>query len=272
MGTRIVQRDANPKRTHAITFEHLAKLGPINAIHLHDLIECFRAFIDAPPSPSCTVLGLTESGIVPSFAMQKACEAAGIDSEWRCSSRDDTGGLRFRESHSHAPEHFLPHNFLDQIGEELWIVEDEVTSGRTIENLLECVYDSSNIRKCRVFALLDARSEADRQRFDDLCQIRDWDVTLQSILRMAPSSVVLNKRRDPTSSAAPVTQHFVVGESIAAALPSLLYGDLQGLQHITLSPWAIDGEHVVSRQSWDGCYYIYNALNDEPKQIWGEHV
>ena len=291
-GTKIVRRDANPERSYGFTFEHLAKLGPINAVHLQDLICCFRAIIGDSQAygkaysdnvhessrggrvpnrfPFCTVLGLTESGIVPSFAMQKACESFGIDSKWCCSSRVDTGGLKFCESHSHAPEHFLPRRLLGQLGEELWVVEDEVTTGRTIGNLLECLYDSSNIRKCRVFSLLDAREDTDHERLKQICLRRRWNVTFQSILRPENSSCLSNRPHGFTNRINHVARHYVVGESIAAALPLLLSGDIQYLQHITLSPWVIDGDYIVSRQSWQDCYYIYNAPEDESKQVWNE--
>jgi len=293
-GTRIVRRDANPQRSHAITFEHLAKIGPINSVHLQDLITCFTAIVIGRKSlkkaksnsyartycsggslyrsPFCTVLGLAESGIVPAFAMQSACESAGINSQWYCSSRVDTGGQKFSESHSHAPEHFLPRHMLDQLGEELWIVEDEITTGRTIENLLDCIYDLSRISKCRVFTLLDARNATDLERFEEICLIRGWNVTFQSILRPGDFSSLSNQSRGFTNRIDHTARYYVVGESIAGALPSLLNGDLPCLQHITLSPWVIDGEYIVSRQSWKDCYYVYNSPEVEPEQLWNDHV
>lgn len=292
-GVRFLKRDRNALRSHAITFDHLGKLGPINSVHVHDLITCFDRVIDGiqsafktrsekipevasnacdvQPTPSCTILGLAESGIIPSFAVKIACEQRGIRCNWSCSSRINTGGLTFNEPHSHAPKHFLSPDLLHNIGHELWVVEDEITTGRTLQNLLERVYDLSGIRRCRIFTLMDAMRFYDLVRFRTFCRRQGWCVSIHSVIR---SFNARTESRVSVSSNHPndLNRHYAIGEAIASALPALLSGKIKQIHQVTLSPWVVDGRHIRSRHDFGEGYFLYNASVNEPMQIWEPHV
>ena len=243
-GTVCVRRDANPRRSEAITFEHLGKLSPIGQRHLVDLATCFAELLPtAQTSKRIVILGLAESGIVPAFAMQQGALAQGVTAQWCFSSRTDRGGLAFSEPHSHAPRHFLPPGF-DRWGmDELWIVEDEVTTGQTLSNLRRVLMDSRTTLSIRFFSILDAR-----------VTLPTDSIPVESILRGVPSPGLLSTARISHESA-----HLSVGEGIAEDLPALWNRSLASLRHVTLSPWAIDGEAIRSRREVTPGYYLYNA-------------
>lgn len=257
-GVKIVERDANPHRRHGITFEHLGKLNPISSRHLEDLIACFAELLPTPSSARrITVLGLAESGIVPAFAMHEAANSHGFDANWCFSSRTNQGGPGFVEAHSHAPEHFLPPEILVDFGEELWIVEDEVTTGQTLLNLLEVVRRTTEYERVRCFSVLDARSP-DHSENNQVPQQLEVRSILQGDLsewlhQMNPSS--LQSRFDGIP-------HLSIGELIASDLPALLTGELPQLQHVTLSPWTIDQKAILSRLEYMPGYYLYNTKAD----------
>jgi len=253
-----VNRDLNPKRRFAVTFKHLGKLNPIDSSHLQDLISCFSALADATSDCDApAVIGLAESGIVPSFAMHQACLEQGRSPRWFCTSREDLGGLKFREPHSHAPHHYLPAKLFDDPIDELWIVEDEITTGRTLANLLRCIGLTDKVQRVRVFALLDTRDA------NAAIGVRQMEVSAECVLRSCSNFWTESNPNSTSREFCDAPRQLVIGESIAAALPSLLSGALPRLQHVTLSPWLTDGCHIISRQEPMPGYYLYNA-NEPP--------
>ncbi len=266
-GMMRVRRDSNPRRRHAVTFSHLGKLNSIDASHIHDLMQCFTTL--AAEISSCDapcIIGLAESGIIPSFAMHRACLAQGRSARWFCTSRTDQGGLCFREPHSHAPRHFLPADLFAKPIAEMWVVEDEITTGRTLLNLLDCIHQTRGLDCVRVFTLLDTRDQPEPDQPD---RIQQWvaragfnanmTVSVQSVLRTNPGFWNDNVHPVEPRQRDDEPRQFVAGESLAGVLPSLLSGSLPRLQHVTLSPWMIDGYHVLSRQQMMPGYYLYNA-------------
>ena len=164
-GIRRLYRETNPQRQHAISFRHLAKLSPITSQHLEDLRNCF-----APLCPSTfdqkntAILGLSESGIIPSYVVQSLRP----ELNWHCTTRTPSNsGTSFKEVHSHAPNHYLSKAFLDLVPKTLWIVEDEITTGKTIINLLTCLPDFFRELDVLILSLLDVRSENDRSSFEN---------------------------------------------------------------------------------------------------------
>lgn len=256
-----VKRESNAKRQFGVTFAHLGKLNPIFDLHLRDLICCFGDLIGN--AVSCchpTVLGLAESGIVPSFAMHRACLELGILSRWCCTTRASSPNCdRFAEPHSHAPHHFVPANLLDKHLEELWIVDDEITTGATLNNLLECLLANRKLERVRIFSLLDTRDSASVISFDNYWQRKGVAVTVESV--MTVSSCFWQQDWDVVHRmpANHPPRTYFTGESIVHGLPLLLSGELQALQQITLSPWTVDGVNILSRQEKSTGYYLYNA-------------
>lgn len=255
LGARLVQRDANPRRSHGITFEHLGKLNPLRRSHLQDLVDCFAEMLPEPNHPSnVLILGLAESGIIPAFAMFQAALAKGYAAQCYFSSRTDRGGAGFEEPHSHAPQHFLPPKIGTQPADELWIVEDEVTTGQTLCNLLSILREPTSCQAFRCFSILDARPAPLREVNANLACFAEETISVESILQGTPP--IRNEQSFVPQADA---THLSIGETIADDLPALYEGRLTQLQHVTLSPWAVDRRSVHHRAEYLPGYYLYNT-------------
>jgi hypothetical protein len=260
-GIRVVRRANNPARDLAITFEHLGKLNPIGRKHLTDLVTAWDAILDfhwADQTP--VVLGLTESGIIPSFAMHQACLRHRQDSTWYLTSRTKQSCIAFREPHSHAPVQYIPELMLREPCGNLYIVEDEITTGRTLCNLLVCLSKQVLLKSVRIYSLLDCRSKSARNEMMICARRLKINLTCKSLLDFDLS--LLHSSTFPTVPAELNDDDYnfrlVRGEDVRESLCGLLADPNLRIQHITLSPWEVDGHHVRSRQEIEPNYFTYN--------------
>lgn len=262
-GLCLLKRLGNPKRIEAITFRHLGKLWPISRLHLQDLRLCFAPLISGEVNEGVTVLGLSESGIVPSYAVHTLMHG---NAHWFCTSRDATpNATSFQEAHSHAPTHYLPERFCHGAPGELWIVEDEITTGKTLLNLLESLPRGFRGSTVRVLALLDARGPADRVAFEQavgamLSANRFAELQCHSVFQLPAETLRESSRTSalamPASEAEPT---LVAGEAIREALSWLDADPRRSLQHVSLSPWELDEVHI-QRVDPIGSHYLYNWM------------
>ena len=187
-GICYLYRDGNPRRQRAFSFEHLGKLNPISGQHLQDLSTVWRRLVNlSRPATGIAVVGLSESGIVPSFAMWSAAKGLfrSDQIQWFVTSRTNKLGPSFLESHSHAPVHFVPLDLVSYACDEIWVVEDELTTGKTIENLLECLMRVMDFSVVRVFSLLDYRGHSERGNLLQWAKRRGVVLHEQSLLLRA---------------------------------------------------------------------------------------
>lgn len=182
-------RDNNRKRSGAITFSCLGKLRPAGikdlnrwAFHLRGLVH--QALEASAAKENLLVVGLAESGIVPSALFHRILAQSGISSRWICSTRRPAKGIRFTESHSHAPDHILP--LPDQMPSEIWFVEDEITTGRTLLKLSTALCRRLNVKQARFFALTDHRSRDLCRRFEETLLEQKISHTLQTLFQLPP--------------------------------------------------------------------------------------
>lgn len=265
-GIRVVRRANNPVRDLAITFEHLGKLNPIGRKHLIDLVIAWDTIFDynladQPP----VVLGLTESGIIPSFAMHQTCLRHRQDSSWYITSRTKQSGVMFCEPHSHAPVQYVPEQMLRGSCDNLCIVEDEITTGRTLCNLLVCLRKKLPLKAVRIFSLLDCRSKAARAEMMIVAKQLEINLTCKSLLNIDQSLLYSGKFK---TVAAELTGddhnvRLVQGEEVGQSLFGLLADSDLRIQQITLSPWELDGHHVHSRQEIEPNYFSYNLQQQQ---------
>jgi hypothetical protein len=260
-GIRVVRRSSNPARKSAITFEHLGKLNPINQRHITDLVTAWDAILDCDwVDQSPVILGLTESGIIPSFAMHQACLRHRRDSSWYITSRTQHSRFSFSEPHSHAPVHFVPESMLREPCGNLYIVEDEITTGRTLCNLIACLSKYFKLRTVRVFALLDCRSKEDRTAMMACARQLGINLACKSLLDIDQS--LLHSRSFSTVATvlneSDANVRLVQGEELGQSLSGLLADSNLRIQHITLSPWELDGYHVRLRHEIAPNYFSYN--------------
>ncbi|MCI5167770.1 MAG: hypothetical protein D3903_17190 [Candidatus Electrothrix sp. GM3_4] len=102
-----MQRDNNPLRKEAFTASFLGKLHPSHRSHLHQGSHYLARLLNEslavqPLTGDVLLIGLTESGIVPSFLMYlEACRLK-VPGRWICSTRRPcASGIAFQETHSH---------------------------------------------------------------------------------------------------------------------------------------------------------------------------
>lgn len=190
-----LKRDNNPHRDDAFTLSCLGKIHPASSKdflrcgrYLSDLLDkavldksavdgisvsldsaCDDSFCYNDSSYSSNngdeilIIGLTESGIIPSLLMYIQTLRRNLNSNILYSTRRPLDGIAFKEKHSHGPDHILP--LPECTIKEIWIVEDEITSGNTVYNLMVQLCDYLKISRVRVFAFADFRDCQQKREF-----------------------------------------------------------------------------------------------------------
>jgi hypothetical protein len=270
-------------------------LHPARLPHLQRGSCCLARLLDAslaerPVSGKVLLIGLTESGIVPSFLMYlEACRLS-VQCRWICSTRRPCScGIAFQETHSHGPNHTLPipeDNF-----SEIWIVEDEITTGRTVQSLLKQLRGHVTSKVFRIFSLMDFRSEQQRKNFQSFLkkqakayffhtafssagiQNRQEELPCnpnefikknqpsvrypEQLFRQSVQACGLQWNQLPANAANATL--LVLGEAVHTAVLLVAAGKFRSFQHITLSPWLVDNQSIESRTDLPGNYYLYNT-------------
>lgn len=179
-----LKRDNNPLREDAFTLSCLGKVQPASS---SDFLRC-RAYLSTLINGSTVeneidhqvlIIGLTESGIIPALLMYIETLERNLDASILYSTRRPLSGIAFKEIHSHGPDHILPleksGRFINCKGgekieassfKEIWIVEDEITSGNTVYNLMVQLCGYFEISRVRVFAFADFRDSEKKSDFD----------------------------------------------------------------------------------------------------------
>lgn len=173
-----LERDNNPKRKEAFTADFIGKLFPIMGRNLNKGCEYLEKILlesvkIQSVEENVLIIGLTESGIIPSILMQKVAEDNGITTTLLNSTRRPSSpGIVFTEKHSHGPNHSIP--VPQEKITELWIVEDELTTGNTVFEVLSRFCSLLDIKKVRVFALADFRHK--KYKIEALKILQDFNV------------------------------------------------------------------------------------------------
>ena len=179
-------RRNNPRRQTAVSFSFLGKLNPINRQQLQIGKQYLQKMLldsqkQIPISESPLIIGLAESGIIPSALMHQIARERDIQARLVCSTRRDVGGVHFRESHSHQPDHVLP--LYQHQPTEIWFVEDEITTGKTILNLILKLCPLLKVNSIRLFAFLDTRTQEETAHFYNTLNLHGIQCFTQSLIR-----------------------------------------------------------------------------------------
>ncbi len=179
-----LKRDNNPYRKEAFTLSCLGKLHPVRSSDFHRCSGYLSDLLSESEqrrtiSDDVLIVGLTESGIIPSFLMRMEAIKRGIQSNWICSTRRPSSGISFKENHSHGPNHRLPISQCKPT--EIWIVEDEITTGNTILNLIIQLRCYLEVKKFRIFAFADFRNKKQIAEFSFFAQNKGIDCSCHSL-------------------------------------------------------------------------------------------
>ncbi|OQX11041.1 MAG: hypothetical protein BWK80_45175 [Desulfobacteraceae bacterium IS3] len=202
-----LKRDNNIHRQDAVTFSFLGKLGSASAAELRKWKNCLKLLIreacnEREISPHPLIVGLAESGIIPSALFHQLLRNAGISADWICSTRRPSRGIHFNESHSHGPDHIIP--LPHSCPTELWFVEDEITTGRTLLHLSLRLCRMMNMRSVRFFAVADSRSDHHKAQFRSVLKDHGIHYAVHTLVQM--------KRREENKSYPDISLTDGIGE------------------------------------------------------------
>lgn len=173
-----VVRKNNPLRKFGLVHSNLGKIGPVrptSALNIvYEMVQSGMKFGTGP------VIGLSESSIL----LGRLVSEFTTHSPFIFSTRYPVQGMiSFIEPHSHAPNHYLNINAI-QDASEICIVEDEVTSGNTLLGLIQVLLDNLPKLKSIWVASLKMFCSTERVRqMQAMVAIRGARLHLNSVYR-----------------------------------------------------------------------------------------
>jgi len=278
-----VERDGNPLRRLGHVSPFIGKLGPLDSAALDEIGQLTRAALPDLPQPTL-VIGMTESSLLLAFFMA-LWQQKPVDLRFTTRyERESENKIAFREPHSHGPQHFLALDDARRYS-QIVIIEDELTTGATLHNLILAVTGIS--RRIFVATLRDLRPQNLRDELQN--EMQNLGVTLevlsletvawQSKPEIAPLRPLFNPfgRRESNRAAASQALEtqwaefqpgllVMISECVDIALQFWLQLPANArpeLRQITRSPWKVDGEYIRSAQVFPGDdagsrYFFYN--------------
>lgn len=185
------KRENNPNREHIIVNIHQAKHYPSNPLKSLELFESLAqtAAQDGRADKPSVVVAFSETATAIGAVTAGAFRDCFFVTTTRERLPDWTPKITFEESHSHAKQHYLcvRDENLFRRAAQLFIVDDEFTTGNTAVNLIKAL-DGCLAPECKIYAVSLAASEESRERFEDA------GVTL---LTLASIEDIANKSEPP---------------------------------------------------------------------------
>lgn len=306
-----VERDGNPLRRFGHVSPHIGKVSPLDADALHKIAALATSSLPPHPGPTL-VVGMTESALLLSWfiAERLAAPPGGeVDLHFttrehrhtRPSEADGDVCRTFLEPHSHGPVHSLAlptgHAYPRAV-----IVEDELTTGATLRNLLLAIRDVSP--RHHVVTLSDGRPPESRERLREEMSASGVELSVVDLSRAgdAPPPGPNGHAptiRNPFGRTAAVMDGVVedlwrrwhssrpgclyaIGECVDVAMAfweSLPPEERPAFRHVTRSPWLVDGEAITSRLDLHAppvpSHFLYNWAEESPPAhalLVGEHA
>ena len=270
-----VERDGNPLRRYGHVSPHIGKVAPLDAGALAEIADlAAHALPREAPGPTL-VVGMAESALLLSWAISARL---GREADLRFTTRENRGTAEYRtflEPHSHGPVHALALPPGRSYGNVV-IVEDELTSGATLRNLLLAIRNVAPLYQ--VVTLSDRRPPVKRKLLR--AEMAGLGVDL-SVLNLSEHTADASRHRPnveggclrspshrnpfgrcPAVFEASVDalwrrcrglRHgtlYAVGECVDVAMTvweTLPAHERPFLRHVTRSPWLVDGAVVKDR-------------------------
>lgn len=288
-----VERDGNPLRKfgHASPF-----IGKLAALDGESLDRIARATWKQLPrmNGKTLVVGMTESSLLLSWFLARhaptTVDLCFTTRERRPLEESSLQWRTFEEPHSHGPRHFIALEKGARF-DQIVIVEDELTTGATLRNLLLTLQDVAP--SFFVVTLCDMRPLEAKSQL--LCDMLERGLSLRTFDLSAPQAPVRQLRSKKPLLPAPMFNPYrrseairdeanrsldcwresfdfgaiyMVGECVDMPLSywsTLPESQRPAIQHITRSPWKVDGEEIRSRADFPGDgtssrYFLYNFV------------
>lgn len=109
--------------------------------------------------------------------------------------------LRFEEPHSHASTHCMYSDSIDLNNfKEIILVDDEITTGISLLNLIKEIAKNSNVRKFSIMTILDWRNESMKDNFRKYVSETGIDITIYSLLAgyLSKNTTTIYKNKNVT--------------------------------------------------------------------------
>jgi hypothetical protein len=274
-----VERDSNPLRRRGYVSPHIGKVAPLDAGALEEIARLATFSLAPCPGPTL-VIGMTESALLLSWFLAARLRGE-VDLRFTTRERrqdipqgacgNGTGQVHtFLEPHSHGPVHSLSLPSSRKYPRVV-IVEDELTTGATLRNLLLSISNIAN--RYHVVALSDRRPEGLRERLREEMdgfgiELRVLDLSNEGCLPCQdPPNGQTSSPRNPfgrpgenlNSSLDDLRRRwrslrpeglYAIGECVDVALAvweSFPESERPAFRHVTRSPWLVNGGAITSR-------------------------
>jgi hypothetical protein len=288
-----VRRDGNHRRLLGRVSPFMGKLAPVHWGAVQTLARLGLESLGRVEGRAL-VVGLTESSLIMAWGLAAALGNCADLTFTTREHRSFRSCRRFKEPHSHGPFHMIA---LDEARSyrHVVIMEDEITSGTTLMNLIVALAGVS--QRFTVLALRDYREAVHRESWRKGFEGAALDV---KVVELAGRKIRVNAlqageadngatRLNPFGrSPSHFRKAFVelsanwdryrpgtiyaVGECLdvpLAFLTTLPLKDRPRLRHVTRSPWLVDGGAIRSRVDISGgrqtaAHYAYNWVKPDP--------
>jgi len=186
----------NPKRSFLFVSKVLAKHLPCKAEALlskgADLANAYvnaqrlkkseagRFFVEAPT----LFVGFAETATGLAQAVYECFEGNCLYCHTTRDVIEGLEGISFQEEHSHATDHwlYLPEGYDMSRFEQIVLIDDELTTGKTALNIISEMHDRYGIEKYCILTLLDWRSEESRGCFQTVEDQRHIEAPVYALI------------------------------------------------------------------------------------------
>ena len=167
---RIAKRENNTKRKYLVVYRLQGKHIPVSPKSAFEMFDALAELVkEAYSGEQLLLVGFAETATAIGAAL-----AVKLDTYYMQTTREEIGGVNylfFSESHSHATEQKLIRTDLDLVIDQMdriIFVEDEVTTGNTILNIIDIIEKVYGKRVCfSVASLLNGMNEQARKRYEE---------------------------------------------------------------------------------------------------------
>lgn len=132
---------------------------------------------------NCLVIGFCETATGLGMAVASSINGCTYQTTTRELINNMNKVLSFEEEHSHATTHSMFSNTtkLDNF-EEIILVDDEITTGNSLLNLISEIIKVCNVKKFNVMTILDWRNDEQRELFNKFSNENNISINVYSVI------------------------------------------------------------------------------------------
>lgn len=161
------------------------KYGFSNKQYLKAVSGEYKGKVDYKDSAEDDVLVIGFCETATGLGMAVASSIKGCT--YQCTTREEVNGrkelLFFEEEHSHATTHHMFNNHVS-LGDfqKVILVDDEITTGKSLLNLMEQIEAQTHMEEYNIMAILDWRDDEQREKFDAFAREHDTKVSVYPLI------------------------------------------------------------------------------------------